>query len=278
MSLPNVIIAGAPKCGTSSLYFWLAAHPDACASRAKETFYFADEVNRFNKGLNFLENGLEPYQKHFEHCRNSKIIFEATAPYIYFENAVEQIAKLPSRPKVIFMLREPAKRLMSQYLFERYRTGRRNIPFEDYLAIPDRLPHGLYTSYLGKWEQALGRDRMLIYIFEEFMNDTVAGMKDIAANLDIAPEFYDTFDFTTRNETLKMKSTALHRAGLKIQEYVPHWLQSIILPIYLKFNSSGKPQATDEEKALLQKKVGPYYKGEKKRLEEFLGRPIKYWD
>ena len=52
--LPNVIIAGAPKCGTSSLYFWLSAHPEVKASMVKETFFFADEVNRFNKNANIL--------------------------------------------------------------------------------------------------------------------------------------------------------------------------------------------------------------------------------
>lgn len=277
MTLPNVIIAGAPKCGTSSLYFWLAAHPDACASKAKETFYFADDVNRFNKGLNFIENGLEPYQKHFEHCRGSKVIFEATAPYIYHQNALEQIASLESKPKVIFILREPSKRMMSQYLFERYRTGRKQMELDEYIKLPGLLQHGEYSGYLKKWEEAIGRDRMLVYIFEEFMSDTVAGMKDIAKNLGIDPTFYDSFDFTTRNETLKMKSTALHRAGLKIQEFVPHWIQSLILPLYLKFNSSGKPQATEAEKQLVKDEVVPFYKEEKNRMEEFLGRPISAW-
>jgi hypothetical protein len=277
MTLPNVIIAGAPKCGTSSLYFWLAAHPDACASKAKETFYFADDVNRFNKGLNFIENGLELYQKHFEHCKGSKVIFEATAPYIYHQNALEQIATLETKPKVIFLLREPSKRMMSQYLFERYRTGRKQMELNEYIKLPGLLQHGEYSGYLKQWEEAIGRDRMLVYIFEEFMGDTVAGMKDMAGKLGLDPTFYDGFDFTTRNETLKMKSTALHRAGLKIQEYVPHWLQAIILPLYLKFNSSGKPQATEAEKQLLKDEVVPYYKEEKSRMEEFLGRQITAW-
>lgn len=277
MKLPNVVIAGAPKCGTSSLYFWLAAHPDCCASRAKETFYFADEVNRFNQGLNFIENGLSPYQKHFEHCKGSQVIFEATAPYIYYDNALQQIASLETKPKVLFILREPAKRMMSQYLFERYRTGRKQMELDEYIKLPGLLEHGEYTSYLKKWEKAIGRERMLVYIFEEFMADPVGGMRDIASNLGIDPDFYNSFDFTTRNETLKMKSTALHRAGLKIQEYVPHWMQSILLPIYLKFNSSGKPQASDAEKKLLHEVLIPHYKDEKSRMEEFLGRPIPSW-
>lgn len=277
MSLPNVIIAGAPKCGTSSLYFWLAAHPEACASRAKETFYFADEVNRFNRGLNFIENGLSRYQEHFEHCQGRKVVFEATAPYIYHQNALDQIALLESRPKVIFILREPSKRMMSQYLFERYRTGRKKMEFKEYIKLPGLLEHGCYSQYLTKWQETIGSDRMRVYIFEEFMKDAKAGMKDMARTLGIDPSFYNTFDFTTRNETLKMKSTSLHRAGLKVQSYVPHWLQRLLLPLYLKFNSSGKPKASEEEKQLLREVVAPYYKEEKGRMEKFLGRPIIDW-
>ena len=40
--LPNVIIAGAPKCGTSSLYFWLSAHPEVKASMVKNDVVIID--------------------------------------------------------------------------------------------------------------------------------------------------------------------------------------------------------------------------------------------
>jgi len=40
---PNLVIAGAPKSGTSSLFFWLAAHPEVCGSQKKETYFLADK-------------------------------------------------------------------------------------------------------------------------------------------------------------------------------------------------------------------------------------------
>ena len=65
-SLPNVIIGGAPKCGTSSLYFWLAAHPEVYGSPKKETFFFADKVNRFNASANVHEHDLDHYEAFFQ--------------------------------------------------------------------------------------------------------------------------------------------------------------------------------------------------------------------
>ena len=103
--LPNAIVAGAPKCGTSSLYFWLSAHPGVCPSPVKETFFFADDVNRFNREANILEHDLTAYGRYFEKCTHAAIRLEATAPYIYYEKALAHIPGLVSQPKVLFVLR-----------------------------------------------------------------------------------------------------------------------------------------------------------------------------
>lgn len=278
MNLPNVIIAGAPKCGTSSLYFWLAAHPDTCASKAKETFFFADDINRFNQNCNFIQHGLHAYQKHFSHCKGSKVVFEATAPYMYYETALREISKLETKPKVIFILREPTKRLMSQYLFEKYRTGtKKKISIEEYIKLPGIIKHGMYSSYLQKWIEQLGTDRVKVYIFEEFMGDVKSGMKQLATDINISASFYENMDFVTRNETLKMKSTWLHQLGLKVQAKIPHALQNLLLPLYLKLNSGGKPMATELEKSFLTKELKSIYLHEKQTLEKLLGREIKLW-
>ena len=92
--LPNAIVAGAPKCGTSSLYFWLSAHPGVCPSPVKETFFFADDVNRFNREANILEHDLTAYGRYFEKCTHAAIRLEATAPYIYYEKALAHIPGL----------------------------------------------------------------------------------------------------------------------------------------------------------------------------------------
>ncbi|MGB0175878.1 MAG: hypothetical protein ACPF9D_01850, partial [Owenweeksia sp.] len=102
MMLPNLIIGGAPKCGTSSMYFWLADHPEVCASRVKEPFYFVNEKNRFNAGLNMNEHSLEEYSGLFSHCSSdAKYCFEATAQYLYFDSALESFKQLPEPPVVI---------------------------------------------------------------------------------------------------------------------------------------------------------------------------------
>jgi hypothetical protein len=101
MILPNVIIAGAPKSGTSSLHFWLEAHPETHGSKRKDSCFLADDVNRFNQDLSYVNDGLEAYEKLFSKslAETRKIVFESTANYIYYENTPKVIAQMATKPK-----------------------------------------------------------------------------------------------------------------------------------------------------------------------------------
>jgi len=278
MPLPNVIIAGAPKCGTSSLYFWLAAHPKACASKQKETFFFADDISRFNRESNFIEHGLTAYEQHFSYCDGADIVFEATAAYIYHKRALQEIPNLESKPKVVFILRNPSKRIMSQYLFEKYRTQRISGSLQEYVQEEGILDHGKYIEYLKPWKEALGDGRMEVLVLEEMLQDLPKTMGELAERLGLEGAFYSDFDFSVRNETVKIKKKWLHQWGLKIQPLIPHWIQKKLLPMYLSVNSGGKPQASEKDLEYYKTHLLNYYEDTNKELFAFLGRELKQWN
>ena len=257
---PNLVIAGAPKCGTSSLFFWLAAHPEVCGSRKKETYFLADSVSRHNEGLNFIENGLESYEKCFPHYKDEKIIVEATPPYIYMDTPLKVLAELPGKPRVVFVLRSPAKRLYSHYRFNRYRLKNIQLSFKEYLDFENNPLHWRnyvedtrYADYLSTWVEALGHDRIIVLQMEKMQQDKVGFMKKLAEDLGIDSSFYDTFGFLQRNESKAMKKKWMHKLGLKIQPMIPVALQEKIVPLYLKLNSGSAPEPTEEEKVLIEK-------------------------
>ena len=268
-SLPNAIIAGAPKCGTSSLYFWLSAHPEVKASMVKETFFFADEVNRFNRNANIIEHSLQEYSSYFlsKKPNQEKIRLEATAPYIYFENALNHIPKLPSNPKVIFVLREPSARLYSQYRFERFRTKRIQMTWEEYSKSDKLKLHGDYEYYLNKWVQSIGKDRIYVCTFESLVSDPKECIRDMSSFLGIDSIFYDNYDFIQHNETVAIKNKFIHRLGLILQRYVPHGIQEKILPFYLRINSGKMPSKDPSDKEIL-KSVKSDYQDSILRLKE----------
>jgi hypothetical protein len=242
---PNLIIGGAPKCGTSSLYFWLSAHPEVFGSPKKETSFFADKVNRFNAAANVHEHQLDAYLQFFKDAGDAKIRFEATAHYLYEEQALKAFSEAAVPPKMIFLFREPSKQMYSHYKMEKYRTKRVNMALEDYIKLPKIDMYVDYATYLKKWVDAMPEGHVRIWSFEDFMSRKVEVMQDIADYLGIDPSFYTDFDFEHRNESVVIRSSALHQLGLRLQPLIPHFLQKMLLPVYMKLNSGGR--APDNE-------------------------------
>ena len=78
--LPNWIIIGVPKASTSSLFRWLADHPQAAGSTQKETYYFVDPgTHMFRPECNIRDHGIAGYEGHFAQCdAAAKVVVEAT--------------------------------------------------------------------------------------------------------------------------------------------------------------------------------------------------------
>ena len=251
VSYPNVIIGGAPKCGTSSLYFWLSAHPEVFGSPKKETFFFSDKVNRFNKSANIHQHGIKVYESFFKGGETATVRFEATAHYLYESTAREQFSKWAVPPKMIFLFREPSKQLYSHYKMEKFRTKRIEIELSRYAEQPNILNKVDYAKHLKAWIDVMPEGHVRCWAFEDFMSRKEAVMKEIAEYVGVDPSFYDGFDFEHRNESVAIKSGALHQLGLKLQPLIPHALQRALLPLYMKLNSGGRVQDAPEDAAIL---------------------------
>ena len=237
---PNLIIGGAPKCGTSSLYFWLSAHPDVYGSPKKETFFFADKVNRFNKEANIHEHAVLRYLEFFKGGESATIRFEATAHYLYEDQARKAFSQAEVPPKIVFLFREPSKQMYSHYKMERYRTKKVDLPLSEYIHLPKIAKYVDYARHLEKWIKDMPEGHVGVWFFEDFMSRKEEVMKEIAVFAGVDPDFYENFDFEHRNESVAIKSGALHQIGLRIQPLIPHALQKRLLPLYMKINSGGR--------------------------------------
>lgn len=268
---PNLIIAGAPKCGTSSLFFWLGAHPSVCASKVKETYFLADEVIRFNENLNVHKHGLDAYTRFFKHCNGERYRLEATPTYIYGKTPLTLIPKLPEVPKVIFVLRNPSDRLYSHWRFNRYRMKNTELSFEEYLDIrnlpsnwQNYLNHTNYVDYLKPWVNALGHKNILVYQFEKMVQNHRDFMKELSDDLQIDSSFYQDYGFFHRNQTVAIGNKWLHGMGLRLEPLVPQWVQEKVIPLYLRVNSRRAPKISLEDIAL-KRGISEDYRG--KNLE-----------
>jgi hypothetical protein len=104
-ALPNALVIGATKGGTTSLYHWLSRHPQVCVSRVKEVRYFNGH----------FEQGPAWYAAQFAPRPGQTVLVEASPSYLWDPDVPERVRALLGEPKLIVLLREPVERAWSQY-------------------------------------------------------------------------------------------------------------------------------------------------------------------
>jgi hypothetical protein len=128
-SLPDFLIIGAQRCGTTSLFKYLSQHPDVYPSFPKEIHFF---TNNYQRGLNW-------YRSHFPIVQNNKkktgrankeyITGEATPYYLAHPHAARRIKTTVPDARLIVLLRNPVERAYSHYHHE-VRMGVEPLSFE----------------------------------------------------------------------------------------------------------------------------------------------------
>lgn len=143
--LPNFIIIGAQKAGTTSLYHYLSQHPQVFQSFEKEVHYFDGglqaNIDNYAKGLNW-------YRANFP-CKSyvgaDGVVGEATPLYMFHPLVPERLAKVIPNVKIISILRNPTERAISHYFHEK-KKGYEILPISAALKIEeDRISESLRT-------------------------------------------------------------------------------------------------------------------------------------
>ena len=201
--LPNFLIVGAAKCGTSSLHNYLNQHPDVFMPSYNDKGMKVKEPRFLIKDLveKRLHNGVwtwEEYQDLFKGVRKEKMIGESTVLYLYYYNeAIKNIKRyLSDDVKIIIMLRNPVDRAFSAYTHVA-RSIKENLSFKNALEIEDsRLlkdetltpmvmykDMGLYYSMVKAYLENFKDVHVIIY--EDFQNNTEEVVQEALAFLGV---------------------------------------------------------------------------------------------
>ena len=135
--LPNLIIIGAMKCGTTSLHYYLSQHPEIYMSKLKELWFFLEE-NNWSKGLDW-------YKSHFK--TNARIRGEASPGYTMYpsrQGIPKKMHTILPNAKIIYIIRDPIARFESEYM-HRFTGGVEDRSFEEVLNCDHT-----YQRYLNK--------------------------------------------------------------------------------------------------------------------------------
>jgi hypothetical protein len=304
LTLPNLVIAGAPKCGTSSLYRWLADHPQACGSRVKETFYLMDEGHPLLRaGSNFHARGLAGYEEFFSDCdAGARVVFEATTHYIYQRTALEALSKLSPQPHIVFVLRKPSERVYSSFRYSQNNLAnvRRDLTFARFVELSKEdeggaalreaagasayvlrndVRYSRYVEHIRPWVESFGRGRVHVLLFEGLKSDPRAFMKGFAARVRIDPSFYDAYDFPLKNETFGVRYRSLHRGVRRLNELVPAGgLKGALKKVYVKAQSGGQENGKSPEDARALEELEREFRPFNRRLAEEFSLDLSAWE
>ena len=202
-ALPDFVIIGGKKCGTTFLYHLLSRHPYVAPATEKEVHYFD---TRFDRGNAW-------YRSHFpapaEKGERRVITGEASPFYLYHPHAARRAAATVPRARLIALLRDPVDRAYSDY-HHKARRGHEPLTFEQAIeAEEDRLrgekekmladegyrgrnfrafsylSRGIYVDQLMAWREFFDADQMLILKSEDMFEDTPGTLERVADFLDL---------------------------------------------------------------------------------------------
>jgi hypothetical protein len=231
--VPDFYIVGHAKCGTTALYEMLRQHPqifmpDYAFGAGKEPWFFSREnpqpQTTPERSVAFTGRrtmSLDEYLSLFEQAQPGQRVGEASTSYLWSPSAAARIAELRPDASIIAILREPASFLRSLHLqllqnknedetdfrtaltLDEPRREGRMIPHEMYwpaaLIYSDRVR---YVEQLRRYEEAFGRDRMLVLIYDDLRNDNEGTVRQVLRFLDV-------------NDSVPLKAAWVNPSGLR---------------------------------------------------------------
>lgn len=268
--MPDFLIIGGQRCGTSSLYYYLTEQHGIISAATKEVHFFDDFYTR---GLDWYraQFATTTYKYYIESVRRHRFITgEASPYYIFHPYAPRRIAQVLPHVKIIALLRNPIDRAYSQHWLEvkgKYET----LPFEEAIKRePERiagerekmlhdenyhsfnyrrytyLTRGIYVDQLRYWMSYFSREQFLILKTED-LNANPAGI--MRQTLEFLGVPADQIDMTKEYKKYKVPS----KKGFRNKDEVP------------------------KMDAKLRSYLVEYFRPHNARLYEFLGRDFG-WD
>ena len=227
--MPNFLIVGAQKAGTTALYQYLKQHPEVFMSPVKEPHFFAFE----NRDLDFrgprdretlgrmVVRDEGAYRGLFADAVGARARGEASAMYLYMPDAVGGIGRHVPDAKLVAVLRNPADRAYSSFL-HMMRDGREPIPeFGRALEAEEERIRGnwspiwhyrrmgFYHDQISRYREAFGSEGLRVYLYEDLEGNPEGVLRDIHGFIGVDPSFVP--DVSSRyNVSGVPKSKKLH--------------------------------------------------------------------
>ena len=294
--LPNFLIVGAAKSGTTFLYQILKQHPEVYMPMNKEPRFF---VSSFYKNINASHPRyrttvftLEDYIKLFKNVKNENAIGEASVVYLCrYKIAIPQMKKFLDSIKIIIILRNPIIRAFSAYM-HLVSDGKETLPFEESLKMEEIRKKQNYLSIIYFYKESgmyynqvkaylENFNKVKVYLYDDLVKDPLGLAKDIYNFLEVDTTFVP-------DTTVKYNISGIPRSRL-LQRFLkkPNIVKTLLRPITrmipeqkrakiisgLRYKNLEKPQMKPETREYLKN----FYREDILKLQKLIHRDLSTW-
>jgi hypothetical protein len=291
LTLPNFIVIGAAKAGTTALYWYLAEHPTVFMSRVKETNFFAYGLDDGGKLLygdpevhRFPVTSLQEYEELFAEAGDAAAIGEASPIYLECPQAAARIWELLPGARIICGLRHPVERAYSDYLMYLRARRRQFDPTRDLTAVaawarPDShwMRIGRYYEQLLRYFNAFHRERIHVFLFDDLKRSPEQVVQEMYGFLGVDPGFVP--DFATPHNVGGMPASRFLEGVLTsrvLRSAVEPWMPKGAANWVRRLRTRAMRQAPSLPREL-RAELTNTFRDDILRTSELVGRSLDHW-
>lgn len=288
VKLPDFLIVGAAKSGTTSIYHYLKQHPQIFMPKNKEPWFFSfagidrRDVDIFRRKFDIVDN-FDGYLDLFKDANDTQVLGEASTCYLYlYRETIENIKKYHPNwkgLKIIVILRNPLERAFSHHLDDA-RNGPTKLSFEDVLEkwqlkqlpkLYNYVDYGFYYKQVSAYKDNFSHVR--VYLFEDLKMNATSLVQDIFGFLGVDASFnpdtsleYNSSTSSKNKFFEKIISNRITRFLLPLE--VKAKIKKKILKIFIR-----KPQIENSTRKYLTE----IYKDDILKLQDLINKDLTIW-
>lgn len=302
MTLPNFLIFGVQKAGTTSIYNYLQQHPQVYTSPVKETDFMcresarkpelltAEEQSQLTRGGRRRILTLAQYEALFDRAGDAIAIGEASPNYLFtHEQSVPNIQTYIPNAKLIAVLRNPVERAYSDYLMSLRQVVGNLKPLDEQVKTSSSTSYtllkGLYYEGTKHFIEAFGPEQVKIFLFDDLRKDSAGLMRDFYEFIGVDSSFQANTKEKKQeaevpknqaiNQLLRTKNPAREAVAKVLRSVMGEETRQKLRSRLISANSQGKEglPLSDEDRILLE----GYYREDILKLQDLLDRDLSGW-
>ena len=297
--LPNFIIVGAAKCGTTSLYHYLMQHPEVYMSSRKEPTFLCGGAMRKSTGHGDALHASRAVKTFDDYCRlfekgiGKKAVGEAsTSTLFHFEWSILAIQRYLGDPRIVIILRDPVARAYSAYNYQ-VMYGWEQLSFADALNNEEKRDRkgywwhwnyrncGLYARQVHAFQEKFSHVQVLLY--DDLEINANALIRALYTFLEVDPDFIP--DISRRHNItgvprwgimndLFNKPKRLHKIARTIGGAILGADRWVRLRERLRTTNLQEPPLMEPE---IEHELRRFYRADILKLQDYIGRDLSFW-